>query len=202
MALPLGRLTIGAVLVILMAFLYSQADLVYGIYADQVRFVLSVYFFMFLLVMSGFGARMPLLSADLSQLSGFAIGFVLTAIPMLVIVKLPVFGGVIQAQVTPDMLVTAAGFGLLHGFVKAFIEEAVFRDILQSRLGMVISNVLFGLFHFAVLGANIMGMIFLTVLGFGWSLMKERFGLMGSVGSHFAYNLGVMGILPGLVGVV
>ena len=100
---------------------------------------------------------------------------------------------------------TALGFGALHAFVKAYIEESVFRDALpKAGLGDVISNVLFGMFHLAVL-TTVGGLTYLQallpitvliILGLVWAGVRNIYGIMGSTGSHFAWNLFAYGALP------
>jgi hypothetical protein len=139
--------------------------------------------------------------------------FIATSLAMLLIPKL-ITAGSIEASVAVQM---AFGFGFLHAFVKAFNEEVIFRQILPivAGLGDIISNVLFGIFHIAVVISQLsllkMPVTFwtvaapvgiLVVLGFLWAKIRDRFGLMGATGSHFAYNLGVMQLLPKVFGVV
>ena len=113
------------------------------------------------------------------------------------------FAGEVESGLT-----LALGFGFLHAMVKAFNEELIFRDALPSIIGGkakllyvdIVSSVAFGAFHFAVSGASLLVMAFLSVLGFIWSQVYRRFGLMGSTGSHFAYNLAALGVLSKVFG--
>ena len=117
--------------------------------------------------------------------------FILTSI---VLVPLTMLQG-IGAEVA---VTTALGFGLFHAFVKAFIEETVWADILKKRIGKLGSAITFGLFHLAVTftvgGINFIAIAMLMILRFIWDSIHDRYGIMGSTGSHFAYNSFVMGM--------
>jgi len=113
------------------------------------------------------------------------------------------------------------GFGLLYAFVMAFDEEAVFRYLLPkvAGLGDIVSNIFFGLFHFFVLYAETsilldagkiteimqwsiitFDVITLVGLGFVWAWMRDHAGgIIGSTGSHFAYNCAKYGVLTALM---
>ncbi len=78
----------------------------------------------------------------------------------------------------------------------------VFRYILPLGVGIgdVASAILFGVFHLAVLGANFIGMATLIIMGMVWAFTRTRFGLMGAVGSHVAWNMMALGLMPLLFG--
>ena len=189
------RLTVGILVTLIQLFLYINADWIYGPYADQARNVLLAYFILTTVVLASFAVKLPTLDVGEKGLYNFFVGFVLTSVFMLLIPK------ALQARLASiETTAMALGFGLLHGFVKAYNEEIVFRGILPKALGGglyadVLSNILFGLFHLAVTGASLPAIFLLSILGMIWAFIRNRIGLMGSTGSHFAYNLGVMGVL-------
>ncbi len=199
MVVPKIKFAVGLFVILVQLFLYVNADYIYGVYADMVRTVLVTYFFLLALfspiviqILSGIG---------LQDIPNFSIGFILTAVVMLVVPAMFLVTGQLETGLS-----MALGFGFLHSMVKAFNEEIVFRGVLPKIMGGsiyadIISSVTFGVFHFAVTGVNWMAMFLLMGLGFVWVLVRNRFGLMGSTGSHFAYNLGVLGVLPQLIGV-
>ncbi len=204
-----SKLTLGILLLMSMLFVYLASDWIYGPYAPTVKNVMVVYFILFALVMSGLKSGMPLLDTSPVALASFAVGFAATAI---VLVFIPLNG--VAGEITATAVKMAIGFGILHGFIKAYIEEAVFRGILMKRIGTVLSNIFFGIFHIGViiLGLTAMGLavtfasvglpvLILVMLGFAWSFIAQRWGLMASVGSHLSYNLAAFGVLKTVLGV-
>ena len=203
-------MTLGVALLVMMLFLYVSSDWIYGVYSELVKNVLVVYFFLFVMIHASLGTPISLLNADILSVSYFSVGFILTVIFMYPLAMvLP--AGVLASVETVKL---SLGFGLLHGFVKAFIEEDVFRGVLLSRIGLYPSNILFGLFHVGIIimTKSSMGqaitltsvaapVVVLVLMGFIWSYLAKRFNLMAAVGSHFGYNLGVLGLLPKVVGV-
>lgn len=196
--IPKIKLAVGIVILIAQLFLYINAEAIYGVYADTVRNIMLAYF-MLLAMFSPFVIPI-LLKLNLDDIPGFSIGFILTAIVMLIIPFARITGEVEKG------ITLALGFGFLHALVKAFNEEVLFRAVFPRIMGNtiwagIISSILFGIFHLAVTGVSIIAVIFLSCLGFVWYLVYKRFGLMGSTGSHFAYNLAVLGVLPTLIGI-
>lgn len=199
--IPLNwKAVLAIVLILSQLFLYVNADAIYGVYSDMVRNTMTVY----LMLLAVFSALVfkELVKIGPQDLPGFTIGFIVTAA---LLMGLNTFGlsGSILGQIEPG-LTMALGFGLLHAMVKAFDEELIFRGVLPTFLGGsiyadILSSVFFGLFHFAVTGADLFAMIFLMGLGFVWALLRRRMGLLASTGSHFAYNLMALGVLPMII---
>lgn len=186
----LPKITLNLIILFVMLFLFINATFVYGVYAEQVKTTLIAYFILILMVSVATGSQLfaPLTIMDLRN---FAIMFILTT---LVFVPLQFLRG-LGAEVA---VTSALGFGLLHGFVKAFIEEEVWADKLKKHIGPVGSALTFGLFHVSMTlvsgGVNYAAIVLLTALRFVWDKIYDRFGVMGSTGSHFAYNAAVMGM--------
>jgi membrane protease YdiL (CAAX protease family) len=199
MMFPKIKLAVGIFILVVQLFMYINADAIYGPYAGMVRNVMLAY----LILLAIFSPYVipELAKLGVQEVPGFVIGFALTTIVMLIVPFVTGLVGEIEKGLT-----LALGFGFLHSFVKAFNEEVLFRAVLPKVMGGsiyagLISSVFFGLFHMAVTGFSIVAMIFLSVLGFVWYLVYQRFGLMGSTGSHFAYNLAALGVLPSLFGI-
>lgn len=197
--LPRIKFAVGIGILFAQLFLYINASAIYGPYAETVRNVMLAYFIL-LAILSPFVIPI-LMKIGLQDVPAFSIGFVLTTIVMLVVPIVTGLTGEIESGLT-----LALGFGFLHSFVKAFNEEIIFRGVLPKVMGGsttagVVSSILFGVFHFAVTGGSIFAIAFLSVLGFIWWLVYKRFGLFGSTGSHFAYNLAALGVLSKLIGV-
>jgi len=189
--MPLPKITLGLIVLFVMLFLYINADIVYGIYAEQVKTVMVAYFLLLAVVLASFGVGLPSMSLSIYEIKNFALMFILTS---LVLVPLQFLQG-LSAEVA---ITTALGFGLFHAFVKAFIEETIWADILKKRIGIHGSAITFGLFHLAVtytaLGVNFIAIGILVILRYIWDFVHDRYGVMGSTGSHFAYNAFVMGM--------
>ena len=49
-------------------------------------------------------------------------------------------------------------------------------------------------------GANVVGMFTLILMGMVWAFVRTKTGLMGAVGSHVAWNMMALGLLPVLFG--
>ena len=195
---------IGIWVIIIYALLWFRADEIYGVYADMVRNTMLIYF----VAISLFSPiTFPMLmSMGFQDIAGFVFGFILTAPVMLVLGNAGVTGlivGQVEASVNWGLII---GFGFLHSFIKAFSEELIFRGAISKIFGDVVSSILFGAFHYGITGVSIIGAGILMALGFLWAKLRDIFrgmggtGLMASTGSHFAYNLGVMGILPLILG--
>jgi len=198
MVFPRIKFAVGIAIILLQLWLYINADYVYGPYAGIVKNVMLAYFIL-LALLSPFVIKI-LMDIGPKDIPNFSIGFITTAIVMFAIGSITLITGEVEGG-----LALALGFGLLHSFVKAFNEEVIFRGVLPKIMGGglwpdIISSVLFGLFHVAVTGAAWYAIIFLSVLGFVWAMMRNYIGIMGTTGSHFAYNLAALGVLPKLFG--
>lgn len=80
------------------------------------------------------------------------------------------------------------------GFIAAFNEEVIFRKYMPLRFGIFASAIFFGIFHYAVLGADVGGMFYM----FGFALLLSGAynlgGLGASGGVHSGYNLTRIGV--------
>lgn len=86
----------------------------------------------------------------------------------------------------------------VHGFYVSVIEEIVFRNYLAERIGHTWANVIFAVFHWAVLGGNLISMFFMFLLGMTFSFFKKRFSPKSNasnVGIHWAWNIFRQGLL-------
>ena len=216
-----SKLNVGVAIVILWFALLLGADVMFGPYAEVATSILYIYFFMYLLMWVTVGTRPSTISVGSEGWVNFLIGMLGTGVILLVglLIFAPFLSSAALVIIPAQIGIAALGFGALHGFVKAYIEESVFRDALpiKAGLGDIISNVLFAAFHgFILLGATIptqvsagklvdlgaanwqyaiIPLITLFVLGLGWAKIRNVWGIMGSTGSHFAWNLFALGIL-------
>lgn len=97
-------------------------------------------------------------------------------------------------------------FGLLSYLLisVAVSEEIIFRGILPHVINKRANNLLvawiisqgaFALFHGAVYSWNVQTMFTAFIIGSIWFFVSRRYGLAMTIGSHFAYNGCVTGIL-------
>jgi len=200
------NITIGVIIVILQLFLFVNADWIFGVYASTVKNTLLVYLVLEALILATLNVALPTIELTIDKFAWFAIFFGITSFVMLVLPS-----HIAGMLATFEKVRVAVGFGILYGFVKAFIEEVIFRKLLPKVMGLgdLISNVLFGLFHVSMLtmmglsGTQLLtGFIVLTLLGLIWAKIRDIGGIMGSTGSHLAYNLAVLGNLPAVLGVM
>jgi len=211
----------GVPIMLSILFMWISADFVYGEYAEMVRNTMMIYFFLFLIPYTVLNQTPKSVMSE--NIWNFFIGFLGTGTVLFIITQgIGIFGttAVLSEPFVATITVTGIGFGVLHAFVKAYIEESVFRWALPkyAGLGDILSSVLFGLFHLSILvsftipsmvaagtltdmGAMNwtyagMPVITLTALGVGWSKVRDTIGVIGSTGSHTAWNMFALGILP------
>lgn len=187
--------------------LWLGADLIYGEMAQQMQLVLIGYAIMLVLVrqempktehkQTHFTAALPLI-------------FISAGVTFFVFLTLSQIGlirGVLVASTLEAAISFTAAFSLAHAFVKAYIEEEVFRGRFSTKLGEAGQALLFGGFHvfilYMLMGFSL-GLItalgWLTFMGLVWGFIENRWGLEGSTGSHFGYNIVAMGLAPLLLG--
>ena len=200
-------LTIGLVVLIMQLFLWVNVNWIFGGYAPAVEKTLLLYLLMQALTLAVYGGTLGT-DRPSEGILNFIIGFSVTSMVMLPLVF--VAPGVTAFLASFEIVVAVVGFGMLYAFVKAYVEELVFRDILPLRAGLgdIPSSILFGLFHASALmlaippktGMEIiMGFVVLSCLGYIWAkVVRDRIGILGATGSHCAYNMWILGILASL----
>ncbi|MCK5040053.1 MAG: CPBP family intramembrane metalloprotease [Candidatus Aenigmarchaeota archaeon] len=88
------------------------------------------------------------------------------------------------------------------GFIAPFFEELVFRKLMLGRFikkeqfvfGLVLSSVVFGLWHM-VIGWGILKAVDMFVVGVVFGLVYRKYGFGGSLLSHFANNWVALGFM-------
>ena len=197
-------LTIGLIILIAEIFLLVNAEFAFPGQGDTIQKVMMIYLVMQALMIASLDLVLPTLDLGITGGIYFVIGFIITA---LVVVLIPAIipGSLEVLQFVRGGI--ALFFMMIYVFIKAFVEEVIFRGILENYLGRFVSAVLFGLFHAAVLsignpalGSFMISMIFLMILGLIWSYMKDYFGILGATGSHMAWNMHALGLLGTIVG--
>jgi len=207
----LSRIPVGFWVMLIQVFLWVNADWIYGPFAEGVKSILQIYFILFLVTYVSLGMKLPTLDRRKETLRNFMFTFIVTALFMVAVFPQFLAGQV--ASIEPEAIAIAYGFVFFHGFVKAYVEEVVFRFAIPMAMQLkggleiyaaIISSVLFGMFHMSVafLSGNpypVWMMVYLSLLGMVFYAVYKRFGVMGSVGCHLSYNLGVLGVLPMLI---
>jgi hypothetical protein len=201
----LGRLPFSFFVFIAVMLLMLGSDMIYGEMAMQMNTVMQIYMMMLLFAAVKFTKTEHKAEMAAQALPSFMFLFISSILIMSIVG--PMIQGVLVASTLEASIQLAFAYGLMHAFVKAYVEEEVFRGRLVVLLGEVGQAVAFGLFHFFVL-FMILGwspmlfasMFWLMGLGYLWGKVEDRWGLAGSTGSHFGYNLVVMGIAPFIFG--
>jgi membrane protease YdiL (CAAX protease family) len=184
------KLNVTIVVLILQLFLFVSADAIYGSQSTTAKSLLIAYMLMTISVLVFTRTTEIKGMRDTPQsLINFFIFFVASALLLLI---LPV------GSAGFGTLKTAWGFGLIQSFVVAYSEEVMFRGVLPLYLGDIYSNILFGLFHWAVSG-SIVFVLFAIAMGFVFSFVRDRWGIYASMGLHSAWNLKALGILAMLM---
>lgn len=190
-------LGLGAILVFITLYMFVRADFLFGEFADLARNVILTYIILGVTIIAVTGSRFPLFNASPLVFGYFFIGFIITFFVVSLVPK------TLTAGTLASFERVGISFGFLWAFVKAAWEEVIFRGILAQRItstGLLAtlavgSNILFGFFHYGILGVGLGGAVFLSILGMVWTLMANRLNLMASIGSHFAWNMAALGVL-------
>jgi len=199
--MKMQHINIGAVVVLITLFLWLGAPFFFGEQAaDAAGRIIMMYLLMLLSVLVVFRDEMPVIPFNAKSITIFIITGTITTIA-LVSMKAVLF----LSSFEP---IVALSFGFLYAFVKAFIEEVIFRWTLVRRFNPVIASLMFGGFHFGVLvvfgvpfTTLLVAIGFLSALGFAWYMLSSWYGkgspigLMASAGSHFGYNLVALGVI-------
>lgn len=75
---------------------------------------------------------------------------------------------------------------LLLGMSAGVSEELLVRGVMQPRLGLVFSNLLFTAAHAFQYATD--GLLVVLVLGFAFGVIRERYGLLPAIATHALYN--------------
>ena len=187
----IGKISLGLVVVIIQMFLYVNAGAIFPEkYVEQARNIILLYMvmtFAFTIVTNYIPSEVKRPFTE--ELLMFFVSFFLFAG---VLSAIPISTGAHVFQINETVKI-ALPFMLLFAFVVAYTEELIFRGVLPKFLGVVLSNVLFGVFHWYAYHGNIYSILIATVFGFIFSFVAEKFGLMGAVGMHTAWNLKILG---------
>lgn len=187
----LSGLTLGVTVLILQLFLFISADWVFGAAAVTAKEILLIYFILQVAVYSTMGIP-EIFYKPLSELKTVFLYFILTVIVASFLKHTIIMG--MMASFEP--LRAVAGFGFIYIFVKVFTEETIFRDILPKQVGHRVAQLLFALFHIAILSVKfapsiaqmLIGLVFLYVLGSIWYRIYISGGAPASIGSHAGWN--------------
>ena len=189
--ITLSGLTLGITVLILQLFLFISADWVFGASAEIAKEILLIYFILQIAVYSTMGVP-EIFYRPLSEMRTIFLYFILTVIVASFLKATVIMG--MMASFEP--LRAVAGFGFIYIFVKVFTEETIFRDLLPKQVGHKVAQVLFALFHVAILSVKfapsivqmLIGLVFLYVLESIWYRIYLTGGAPASIGSHAGWN--------------
>ena len=178
-------------------FLWFNTSWIFGAYASQAKDTLSVYFIGLALSLAVLNSPLPEIKMTAFNIFMFPVAFIATTIFATTIISALVPTAMLASFESVKVM---AGFGILYSLVKAFIEEVIFRGLIQKYTGNFIQAGLFSIFHVSMLWTKFTGFgiisafIMLFILGYIWGETAKHFGLFASTGSHTAWNAFVMGI--------
>ena len=203
----IARFKVDLLVAFMLFTLILGSGFAFGDKAPMMEKILYMYLFLFLIGRVIFKKAHKRSFPINKAIFNFGVMFFVTAILMLFI---PADAQALLAASSFDAQVAfAVSFGVMYAFIKAYIEEDVFRNRLSVVLGNRGQAIAFGLFHFFVLvgvfgftPALLIPIVILTVLGYVWGIVQDKYGTFGSTGSHFAYNSAVTGLLPKMMGAV
>ena len=181
------------IILLLNLWMLTNAPRLFGSGSTQVRWMIMMYITMVVSSVALAPTRPDLIKGDITQIFNFFWIFFVSAVVFAFTSFLPL--GFQTFAVT-------AGLGsiLLQAFTVAFSEEFFFRGVIEEITGSkIVSNVMFGPWHWATYGGEIWRMGVATVVGFSFSLIKSKFTILGSMGAHTAWNLRAMGELEKLI---
>ncbi len=75
---------------------------------------------------------------------------------------------------------------LLLGISAGVSEEMFVRGVMQPRLGLLFSNLLFTSAHAFQYATD--GLLVVLILGFAFGIIRERYGLLPAIATHALYN--------------
>ena len=87
---------------------------------------------------------------------------------------------------------------LLLGISAGVSEEMFVRGVMQPRLGLLFSNLLFTSAHAFQYATD--GLLVVLILGFAFGIIRERYGLLPAIATHALYNF-ILLMLSTLAGV-
>jgi membrane protease YdiL (CAAX protease family) len=204
-------LLISLVVLLSFLFLWMNTSFVFGPFAPVAERVLNLYLLALALTLAALNVPLPIVETRGKDLFNFTIFFFFTVV-VAGTIALTILPQALIASLEPVQLI--AGFGLLYGFVRALIEEIVFRGLIQKTAinilgvfqGITVQALLFGVFHATVLFeqvfpklgiAGVFGSgLVLAILGWIWGWMaynKETIGIWGAAGSHTGWNAVMQG---------
>lgn len=207
----LATISLGFVLVVIQIWLLTQADLFFPQDTDAWRSRLIIY-----TLMTAFVFSFDSLSSRNTERSLFKVSF-LTKLPVYLLSAgitfgvLYLFGLSIPGKQFPGIIQGIAsvplGIILLHAFIVSINEELTFRGFMVNELRARqtpevyvkgIQATLFALFHVAMAGGELLLVLPYIPLGLGWLYIRDKYSPktnMANAGSHFAWNLFILGFL-------
>ena len=186
---------IGILIALLQLFLYFNADILFSSnYSELAQKTILTYMMLQVMVIAYSGLRPATAKNDKREnIWNFLFMFFVTS---LILITIPIISDSVFSVSDNSY---ALAIGLIQAVVVAYPEEVVFRGLLPRVFGNnIIPAILFAGFHFAVSGMNFWFMLFAFISSFVFSMIAKKFGILGAVGTHTAYNLQQYGVLSAL----
>ena len=207
----ISKISLGLVLVLVWAFMWVRADVLFPVNTEVWRFD---YILTFILLISFIFAwdtlRPSRTERDLFRVSFLKRFPVFIFSSIITIVILFVVGTVLAPSsigtISKALSSVSLGIIFLYAFMIAIGEELIFRGWVPERLqergvsgasAMWISIVVFALFH-SLTGRSYLTLLTYIPLGFIFHQVKRRWSPktnMANAGAHFGWNLFVLGFL-------
>lgn len=189
-------LSLGFVVLLVQLFMFINADSIFGSSADYWKTILIAYMLMEAVVFAVPDLRMKVFNVPLQKgLVRFGLGFLAS-------VFLLSFGKsflVMSQFSSPAESLPSFGIAMIavHACFVAIVEEAMFRDVFVSKMGLIPAQVAFGLFHGTVYGWNIFSIAMAVVMGFVLYAVKMKFSKTDNTvnaGVHAGWNTYALGL--------
>lgn len=210
-------LSVGFVLIIVHAFLFTQADALFPTKAAEYKIVIATYAVLVAFIFS-FDARSsrqterPLFTAAFFGMQGILKFAIAVSVSLLILIPFGIFirGGVALGEVYQAVTGVGLGIILLHAFIVSFDEELIFRGFVVNELRANGAKetvvkwtqaIVFAAFHYAVVGGEILLLLVYIPLGLAFFAIREKYSprtQMANIGAHFAWNFFVLGFVQAL----
>jgi hypothetical protein len=190
----LRTLSLGTVILIIQLFIFTNTKLFFPTETDQFQHIILVYLLLQSTLFAIPDLRMRLFNTPFLQaLPKLALSFAVT------IFILGLVGSFIKGfSIISNIANIPFGILIMHVTIIAIVEENMFRLILPQRVGIIISSILFSLFHYVVYQGSWLQLTIAFVMSFVLYWIQLRFsprdGLVNS-GVHAGYNAFVLGLV-------
>ena len=204
----IAKISFGVVLLIAQAFLLVNARVFFPNTTGYWQTVILIYIVLEVLIASIPKTRRDVFSMSFVKAWPKMLLFAAITFAALTLFNIVSLGGKFALPVLSPVII---GVLIIHGLIISVVEETIFRDLLPDigrkiKLAViliaVITSALFALFHFGVYGGNWFSLAWAFVLGLVFFYTARKFGLSASMGTHWGYNVWVLGLFPFILSAV